>query len=377
MKRLPSPPRQDWQRTVESQGFHFHTANGQPYWDESACYLFNADEIDQIERATYELDRMCLAAVQHVIDTRGFGPFGIPEQFADLIAQSWEEDEFTLYGRFDLAYDGRSPPKLLEYNADTPTSLLEASVIQWHWLQDLHPDLDQFNSLHEKLIDAWAGPKAILESPFYFSSLEGHVEDYMTVQYLRDTAMQAGLETEYIAIEDVGWNEPRQLFVDFDERPIDYLFKLYPWEWLLREAFAPHLLKRTTRWLEPPWKMILSNKAILPLLWQLFPQSPYLLPASFQPIGQTFVKKPALGREGANVALVVDGQIIQATDGVYGGPFIYQPLAPLPNFDGNYPVLGSWMVNGFACGLGIREDVTPITTNLSRFIPHAFEPRKE
>jgi glutathionylspermidine synthase len=374
VKRIASPPRPDWTRLVESQGFHFHTAEEQPYWDESAYYLFTAAQIDELERATYELDRMCLAAVQHVIETRGFGPFGIPERFAEFIVQSWEEDEFTLYGRFDLAYDGRSPPKLLEYNADTPTSLLEASVIQWHWLQDLLPELDQFNSIHEKLIEAWTAPKSILDGPFYFSSLKGNVEDFMTVQYLRDTAMQAGLETQYLAIEDIGWNEPTRLFVDLDEKPIQYIFKLYPWEWLLREAFAPHLLERTTRWLEPPWKMILSNKAILPLLWQLFPNSPYLLPASFEPLGTTFVRKPTLGREGANVTLVVDGQTQQETDGVYGGPFIYQAAYPLPNFDGSYPMLGSWMVNGFACGMGIREDTTPITTNLSRFVPHAFEP---
>jgi glutathionylspermidine synthase len=374
VKRLTNTPRADWTRIVESQGFHFHTADEQPYWDESAYYLFTAEQIDELERATYELDRMCLAAVQHVIDTRGFGPFGIPERFADFIVQSWEEDEFTLYGRFDLAYDGRSPPKLLEYNADTPTSLLEASVIQWHWLQDLHSDVDQFNSIHEKLIDAWTAPKSILDGAFYFASLKGNVEDFMTVQYLRDTAMQAGLQTQYLAIDDIGWNEPTRLFVDLDESPISYIFKLYPWEWLLREDFAEHLLERTTRWLEPPWKMILSNKAILATLWQLFPSSPYLLPAGFQPSRSSFIKKPTLGREGANVQLVIDGNTQQETDGVYGGPYIYQAVHPLPNFDGNYPVLGSWMVNGYACGLGIREDSSPITTNLSRFVPHAFQP---
>ncbi len=79
---------------------------------------------------------------------------GIPVQFEELVAASWREREPSLYGRFDLAFTGDTP-KLLEYNADTPTSLLEAAVVQWYWLKDTHPKDDQFNSLHERLIDRW------------------------------------------------------------------------------------------------------------------------------------------------------------------------------------------------------------------------------
>ena len=374
MQRVSSKPRANWQTTVESQGFYFHTADGQPYWDESAYYQFTSAQIDELEKATYELDRICLQAVQHVIDQRRLGEFGISEQFADWVANSWETDELTIYGRFDLAYDGQSPPKLLEYNADTPTSLLEAAVIQWHWMKDLYPLMDQFNNIHERLIEAWAAAKPSMRGTIYFSSLKGHLEDFMNVSYLRDTAMQAGLATEYIGIDDVGYNQRRQAFVDLGEQPIQEIFKLYPWEWLIREEFAAHLPWNSTRWFEPPWKMILSNKAILAVLWELFSRSPYLLPAALQPIGEPFVKKPTLSREGANISMVVNGQTIQETGGDYGGPFIYQALHRLPDFSGNYPVIGSWMINGYACGIGIREDASPITQNLSRFVPHLFQP---
>jgi glutathionylspermidine synthase len=120
--------------------------------------------------------------------------------------------------------------------------------------------------------------------------------------------------------------------------------------------------------------MILSNKAILAVLWELFPDSSYLLPAALQPIGQTFIKKPTLSREGANITIVVDGKTTQQTEGEYEAPFVYQRLYKLPEFSGNYPVIGSWLVNGYACGIGIREDKTPITQNLSRFVPHLFQP---
>jgi glutathionylspermidine synthase len=353
---------------------HYHSIDGKPYWDESAYYHFHASEIDVIEKATYELDKMCLQAVEHVMQSRQFARFSIPPQLADLLLQSWERDELTIYGRFDFSYDGTEPPKLLEYNADTPTALLEAAVTQWFWLKDVHPEAEQFNSIHERLIEAWGLLKARNPGKVYFSSLRGHLEDYMTVNYLRDTAIQSGLDTESIHIEDIGWSEGLRAFVDLHERPMPVIFKLYPWEWLFREKFAPEVLKSATRWLEPAWKVLLSNKTMLVVLWELFPQSPYLLRTSQEPFDDSYIKKPAQAREGANISLVVNGQPIIETEGPYGGgPWVYQEVKPLPKFQENYPVLGSWLVNGYACGMGIREDRGPITQNTSRFVPHIFE----
>jgi glutathionylspermidine synthase len=119
--------------------------------------------------------------------------------------------------------------------------------------------------------------------------------------------------------------------------------------------------------------MILSSKAILPVLYQLFPESPYLLRADFEPFGETYVSKPVHSREGANVAIVEEGETVAETGGEYGdGPRIYQEYAPLPDFGGRFAVVGSWMVNGYACGIGLREGDGPITTNTSRFLPHVF-----
>ena len=85
-----------------------------------------------------------------------------------------------------------------------------------------------------------------------------------------------------------------------------------------------------------------------------------------------YVRKPILGREGANVEVVVGGRTLISTEGEYGEPYVYQQYHPLPNFEQNYPVIGSWMVNGYACGIGIREDNSPVTTNASRFVPHVM-----
>jgi glutathionylspermidine synthase len=381
MLRYATDPRPDWPKTVESQGMLYHSIDGMPYWDESAFYLFEAREVEAIEQATYALDKMCLEAVEHVISNRLLHLFDIPEAFCPWVAQSWEHDERTIYGRFDLSFDGDGPPKLLEYNADTPTALLEAAVIQWFWLQDRlkeassvdRPQFDQFNAIHERLIEAWKAVRETYGEYLHVAAVSDSLEDQMTAHYLRDVATQAGLTTEFLAMGQIGWQPALRAFTDPRERPIRLMFKLYPWEWMLREPFGRNLPLAPTRWLEPPWKMILSNKAILPILWELFPSSPYLLRAEFEPFGDTFVSKPTLSREGANLTIVEKGQIVAETAGVYDeGPRVFQAYHPLPDFEGRHAVVGSWMVNGNACGIGIREDDGPITRNTSRFVPHIY-----
>jgi glutathionylspermidine synthase len=278
------------------------------------------------------------------------------------------------FGRFDLGYDGSSPPKLFEFNCDTPTSLLEAAVVQWSWKQECFPDADQFNNLHDKLVAKWRDIAPLLPPEVHFAHVSDEAgEDIVTTAYLRDTAEAAGLMTIPLLIEHIGWDEDRRCFVDLAEQPIDAIFKLYPWEWLTNETFAGPLLESLdrTRWLEPVWKMIWSNKAILAILWHLFPDHPNLLPATFDiPVGDA-VAKPLLSREGANVSIRKADRVIAETAGEYGEEgFVYQSLYRLPEAaPGCFPVIGSWVVDGEPAGMGIREDGL-ITGNTARFVPH-------
>jgi glutathionylspermidine synthase len=354
------------------------------YWDESACYAFSADQVDLLESATEELHRMCLAAVEVVINEKRMTEFAIPEPFHALVEASWRRRDPTLFGRFDLSWDGIGDPKMLEYNADTPTSLLEASVVQWHWLEDVRPGADQFNSLHEKLIDRWRAIKGTYaEDELCFACLKDNEEDFGNTEYLRDTALQAGWNARALWIEDLGWDPGSRRFVDLEDTPVECIFKLYPWEWMVREAFAPHLLLETAQWVEPAWKMLLSNKALLAVLWELNYGHPNLLPAYFTPsrFAGEYVKKPLLSREGANVTLNRRLGMVSES-GAYGAEgWIYQGYAPLPSYESQsdpgggrrFPVIGSWIVGGAAAGIGIREDDSPITKNTSRFVPHYFE----
>ena len=375
MRRLVVTPRPDWREHVERDlGFHFHTINDAPYWDEAACYALSAAEVDELEAATGELEQMAIELVGRVVaeGDDAYRRLRIPEQAWAAIERSWLAGEKNLYGRFDLRYDGTSPPKLFEYNADTPTALYEAAVVQWDWLESQWPGRDQFNSLHERLIEAWRG-FGLGAATVYFTTAKDNAEDFGTIAYLQDTAAQAGLATETIGIEDIGWDGRR--FVDLSGRTIDALFKLYPWEWILVEDFGRHLLE-ADRVIEPAWKMVLSNKAALAMLWDMAPGHPNLLQASFEPgaIAGAMVRKPLYSREGANVRISAGGRVIAETAGNYGSEgFVYQEYARLPAYDGNFPVIGAWVIASRPAGIGIREDDTTITRDTSRFLPHFFE----
>ncbi len=376
MERLTVPPRPDWRAHVERDlGFNFHTIAGAPYWDEAAYYRFTSAEIDAIEAATAELEQMALALVDRVVQTgeQAFERLRIPRIAWEAIAGSWHAQEKNLYGRFDLAYGGVGAPKLLEYNADTPTALFEAAVVQWDWLQAGWPGRDQFNSIHERLIEAWRN-FGVDGRRVHFAAVKNHTEDLGTVEYLRDTATQAGLQTDRIAIEDVGWDGAA--FRDLDSRAIEVLFKLYPWEWLIREEFGAQLLTGVTKVIEPAWKMVLSNKAALAMLWEMAPDHPNLLPTFLEPgcIEGKVVRKPIYSREGANVQVLDGGKVEVETEGGYGAEgFVYQAHVEIPAFAGNYPVVGSWVVASQPAGIGIREDATSITRDTSRFVPHFFD----
>ncbi|MBR1141505.1 MULTISPECIES: glutathionylspermidine synthase family protein [Bradyrhizobium] len=385
MQRIPCPERDDWRETAARCGFDFHELDGERYWDERAYYAFTLAEIELgIEEPTGEIEQMCLELVSRVVkDEVLLRRLKIPDRFWPLLASSWKRKDDSLYGRLDLSFQGgRAPAKLLEYNSDTPTSIFEAAVFQWTWLEQaierriLPGRADQYNSIHERLIERW---RLIGKGrPLHLAGLTDAAEDAATLAYLADTATQAGLSTTILDMADIGWREAGG-FVDLDNKDIALAFKLYPWEWMFQDAFGAKLAIALTQWVEPPWKAVLSNKGILPLLWQMFEGHPNLLPAYFEDdpkaasLGPSFVRKPIYSREGANVSLVAEGIAVSEQEGPYGAEgFIRQALAPLPDFGGVFPVVGSWLVAHAPCGLSIREDVTPITGNRSRFLPHAI-----
>ncbi|ACK85885.1 glutathionylspermidine synthase family protein [Methylorubrum extorquens] len=386
MRRFACGERPGWREIAGDAGFAFHTIDGEPYWDESHAYAFTLAEIeDDIEGPSAELHALCLDfAAEAMADERILTSLAIPEPVWDTVRASWDRRDPSLYGRLDFSYGGMGPAKLLEYNADTPTALYETAVFQWLWLEQglkeerLPAGSDQFNALHERLIARLAeiAPPGL----FAFAADTSGPEDLGTAGYLQDCAVQAGCATILLDLAQIGLRADGA-FCGPDEQPFAALFKLYPWEWAFQDAFGSAVAASPTRFLEPPWKMVLSNKGLLAHLWAREPGHPNLLPAFFEAdaacasLGGAYVRKPLLSREGVNVEIFSDGARVAGADGPYGADgFIRQGLAELPCFDGRRPLLGAWIVGDAPAGLCIRESDGPITGDGALFVPHLIEP---
>lgn len=381
MRKVEIAERPGWRKTAQQEGFAFHTLDGERYWDERGYYQFSQAQVERdLQAPTEALHAMCLEAVGRIVDSEALmARLAIPPAFFDLVRQSWLARQPHLYGRFDFSYDGHGPAKLIEANYDTPTSLYEAAAFQLIWLEEqiqrgvLPAQASQFNTLAEDLVQAFAAQPG--QGTFYFSTISGSVEDRGTTDFLRKMAAHAGIHTRHIDLEDIGLNGEGR-FVDLEGRPIPRLFKLHAWEHIFHEDFGRAIPGCDTQFVEPPWKALISNKGILPLLWEWYPGHPNLLPAFVddnpsRPVPRGWVRKPYFSREGANVDIRTGTGQRVFEDGPYDdAPYILQGFAPLPRFGDSYTLIGSWVVGDKAAGMGIREDDSLITKDSSRFVPH-------
>ena len=384
MLRIPATERPDLERVAKEHNFEFHANGGIPFWDESIYYQFTLKQIEEdLEGPAEELEHLCFELIERAVnDETVFRSLGIEECFWDYIAESWRNGEKNIYGRMDLSYDGEGPAKLLEYNADTPTTLYESSVFQWEWLEQamekgLIPDgCDQFNDLHDSIVKAFS--LIDFDGSLHFACVGDIEDDKGTVDYLEECAKEAGLSTCFLSMQEIGIDD-RGCFTDLDDQVIKTLFKLYPWEWMFEEEFGRRVPASGTRFLEPPWKAVLSNKGLMAFLWEMFPGHPNLLPAYFEgdrrasELAGSFVRKPLLSRQGANVQIIHEGKTQTRSEGPYGdGDHILQAYHPLPEFSGNYPLVGCWLVASQAVGMCIREDQNLVTSRDANFIPHVI-----
>lgn len=371
MERVFVAPRPGYREKIEALGFDFHG----DYWREEACYRLSSNEVEMLETATAEAYRMYCDAVEYILnDQSEFMEriLQLPPEICERIRRSWDEDELSLYGRFDFLVDKSGVPRILEFNADTPTSLLEASVIQWQWKEDLFPASDQYNGIHEGLVQSWKDMFPAGSEIHFAGALDDH-EDTGTLQYLASTAMEAGFSTRVLDMNSLDLRDG--CFYDPSGERVKRCFKLYPWEWMVDESADGCLAD--VQWVEPVWKLLMSNKAILKVLFDLFPDSPYVLPCYLsRPESGLFCKKPVYSREGHNVSVLEirnweERVRLAETEGDYNkGAYVYQEYVEPTAYSGRYPVIGSWVVGGEPAGIGIRENRTEITGNFSEFVPH-------
>jgi len=377
---------------LEQIGFQWHTDSDESKYVADELVIVSDSEAEAYYEAVNELYDMYAAAAQHVIDNNLFFELGIPFNLIEAIKKSWENDvHWHLYGRFDLAGGiAGAPIKLIEFNADTPTALFETAILQWALLK--HNGMDeerQFNNVYQAISDNFRRLITLFDDPetfeqhydgwkILFSSVSGNVEEEQTVRLLQQMAIDAGFVTGFEPLGGVKFDE--EGIYDQNDIPYEYWFKLFPWEDIAIEEPELAVLLTTIMnnqkaiLLNPAYTLMFQSKGMLKILCDLFPDSPYLLKTSFEPLkGVSYVEKRMFGREGANVQIFdASSNVIEKNDGPYGNfKPVYQEYAELPkDARGNSYQAGVFFAYE-ACGLGFRRG-GKILDNMSKFVGHAL-----
>ncbi len=375
---------------LESLGFFWHTDSDNSNYISDEIIAISEQEALSFENAANELYDMFIKAGQYIIDNNLFHDIGIPFNLINTIKLSWENDvHWHLYGRFDLAggIDGL-PIKLLEFNADTPTSLFETTIIQWAILKynGLEESL-QFNGIYEALVDNFKRIVTIDSDidrfdhlyegwKFLFTSIRGNIEEENTVRLLQHIASKAGFKTKFAFADEIDFSKEDGIV--FEDENYELWFKLIPWEMIaIEEPDLAMLLEQIIQnekaiIFNPAYTLLFQSKGIMKILWDLYPNHPLLLKTSFEPIANhKYVKKPIFGREGGNVSIIDnDGDILKSNDGEYENyKMVYQEYAQLAkDMNGNSYQAGTFYAYE-ACGLGFRKG-EEIIDNYSKFVGH-------
>lgn len=378
------------QTLMEEVGMTWHTdLDGQPYIADEIVQVTEA-ETEAYYTAANALYDMYVEAAQHVIDNDLFLALDIPYNLIDPIRRSWGNDHRHLYGRFDFAggVDGL-PIKLIEFNADTPTSLFETAIVQWALLKaNGMNEAAQFNTVYDSLVKNFqrlvtgeADPQTFGDAYNYqnilFSSMRDLPEDERTVRFLQQMANDAGFQTDFCYMDEVGFLEQEGIFNPAGTR-FDYWFKLYPWEDIALQTDGINgILDDITRntdtvILNPAYTLLFQSKGMMKVLYDLFPDSPYLLETRTEVLqGQKQVAKKMFGREGANTVIYdAAGNILKSIPGEYDRyRTIYQAFADYPQDAQGRSYQAGVFFAWEACGLGFRRG-GEILDNLSKFVAH-------
>jgi glutathionylspermidine synthase len=392
MKLIPVKPLT--KEFLESVNFSWHTHPNQDAFLKEEIVSISEKEAHAYYEAANELYDMFVEAGEYVIENDLFHELNIPFNLVEIIKASWENDvHWHLYGRFDFAggLDGE-PIKLLEFNADTPTSLIETSIAQWALLKYNHLDNEkQFNNLYNALRENFQRLVTLEEDTskfeaYYdgwkilFSSVRGAQEDEDTTRYLETIAKEAGFNTAFCYVDEVEFDAQEGIF--YHDEPYEFWFKLLPWEDIaieegeLATLLTEIIANKKAIILNPAYTLMFQSKAIMKILWDLFPNHPLLLETSFEPLqGRAYVEKKAFGREGENVTIYdKDGTIIDQKEGEYDNyTSIYQEMATLNRDEkGDYYQAGVFFAYE-GCGLGFRTAKRPILEDGASFAGHLIE----
>lgn len=386
MKRIITPNWHNWQQELQDVGvpnpiYKAERGTTESDWLDGVAYSFTRDEIAQLKEATLTVNKLMLNAVNEAVNRPDIMlKMAIPESSHDLFKESWESMDKNLVGRMDWSFDADGTPKLLEINGDSVQGLVLAGPGQLAYLEAVHKSKGkQWNDIAVALESAF-GRMSLPDTLYFTGDLEDQA-DILEISFIEERARVAGLNTRFISLEDIGITNTGR-FADLGDDIIEAILVYQPWEWTLDTPFGDYFLHGNDpkcTMIEPAWRMLVSNKGLMALMWEMYEGHENLLPtfidydARADGLEEDYAQKPIYGFEAANVTLVESGQVIaenpdseaDSSDG-----YVYQGLCPLPEFDGKYAQVCTWMIADQAAGLSVKESDGLISDYFSPTVPH-------
>lgn len=344
---------------------------------------FSSAEIQHLKNVTEEAYGIFVKATQRILERNELKKIGIPSFFEPCVYHSWENRSrhpFCL-GRFDLSGGvDQLTTKVIEFNADTASTLPETLYWQTLQLSQAKESLQQFNNLRQDLtlkLQSLAGSFDFGQPTFLGSSL-GYKEDVLNVNAILDVAHQAGFDTHYLDLEKVVFSDNGIFYEVGDEYvPVDVWYKLFPWDWVFKEE--PELAKILNKIiindqaviLNPAYTTIWQNKVFMSYITEHFPNN--VIAETRTELTwemSSYVKKPMYGRIGENITLK-DGSREVSTAGDYGRqPMIYQKYYPLGKDSESYYYQPGVFYSDRPSALNVRAQNHPILTDDCEFMSH-------
>jgi glutathionylspermidine synthase len=353
-------------------GVHSHDSSD-PYWQDDVAYELSPSQVGSLMEATSEVNKIAFKAANHVIDNDLFDRFGIPEEWQDYVAKTWKRQDPFILGRHDFAFDGTGVPKLMEFNFGNIGDLVESSILQSNWAAE-NGGKKQFNKIEHNLVKVWQriNKDFGIPTPLYFACDYSDPDEMETYEFLMATCHTANIPFEAVDLSNLEFDGKG--YIDLTSRKkIQSMYKSFSWEDHWDADIAQPLQNDIMAIMDPAWTAILSNKALLPIMWELEEGHPNLLPTFNEASkfnGGSYVQKPLWGYGGQSIT-IVDPKDGTSTAGEYGEEgYIYQEYQRISEFDGNTPVCGVWSIYGVPSGLSIREEKSRITTDKCKFAPH-------
>ncbi|PIP79083.1 MAG: bifunctional glutathionylspermidine amidase/glutathionylspermidine synthase [Gammaproteobacteria bacterium CG22_combo_CG10-13_8_21_14_all_40_8] len=372
------------------------------YQDELLTYYsITPEALREIKQASNTIHVLFMHATDYILqDESRLSRFNIPKVLWPRIKQSWENRRNDMIvGRVDFALSEQGI-KAYEYNADSASCLFEGGYVQGLWAKNfqLEDSSDPGQDIFSHLVSAWKKTKVT----GLLHILQDHdLEENYHALYMKSAIEAAGIRCKILhGFDELYWDESGNI-VDQQGDLVDCVWKTWAWETALeqlrqhleqyhvddlsqfqqrssdpknRPQLADVLLHPAVMVHEPLWTVIPSNKAILPILWKLFPHHRYLLESHYQLTEslqkQGYVSKPIAGRCGLNVAIVDQKeQVVSQTDGQFDHQkLIYQQLCLLPNIGGKNVQINTFNIDGKYSGSGVRVDDSLIISQQSNLL---------